>query len=200
MNLTDNAAVARVLGGDPVAFSALVERHGERVFRICLRVVRDYDDARDCTQTSLTIAFEKLHQFRADAPFGVWLNRIALHTALTLLRRNRPRAAREIPIQTGDDAQPALEPCDRRPDPEAACYRTEMATLLRREVDALPAPLRAAMVLRRIDGLNTADAARVLGVSTQAVRSRVFRAHRQIERRLVGLFGDRSAVERRSAG
>jgi RNA polymerase sigma-70 factor (ECF subfamily) len=193
LNLTDNAAVARVLDGDTLAFSELVERHGRRVFRTCLRVVRNPDDAQDCTQTSLATAFEKLHQFRSDAPFGAWLNRIAIHTALTTLRRQRPESA-EVPSSTGDDRQPSFEPSDVRPNPEAACYRSEITTLVRREVDALPASLRAAMVLRHVHDLNTEDAARALGVSTQAVRSRLFRAHRRIERRLVRALGKHAAT------
>jgi RNA polymerase sigma-70 factor (ECF subfamily) len=188
---TDDMAVQRVLGGDTDAFSVLVKRHSRRVLGACIRITRDREAAEDCVQMSLVTAFQRLDQFRAEAPFSAWLTRIAVNVAFTHLRREKPARAAERPIEGCEEGRPAIQVRDPRLDPEAACYQSELGALLREEIDSLPPKFRTVVILREIEGLNTGETARALGISLEAVKSRLFRAHRRIQHRLEPLRPER---------
>lgn len=178
--LTDDVAVQRVLGGDTEAFSVLVERHSRRVLGTCIRITRDREAAEDCMQISLATAFLRLSQFRAEAPFAAWLTRIAVNVAFAHLRREKPARAAERPIEPEGGVQIR----DPRLDPEAACYQGELRTLVWEGLHALPPKFRTVVILREIEGLSTEQTARRLGISVEAVKSRLFRARRRMQRRL----------------
>ncbi len=173
----DDLTVQRVLSGDTNAFSLLVERHRGNVLGTCIRITRNRDTAEDCAQISFTAAFERLGQFRSEAPFAAWLTRIAANVALSHLRKEKP-------LDGDDTGNPAIQIRDSRLDPEAACYHRELAALLAREIEALPPKVRIIVVLRELHGLSTAQTARTLGIGLEAVKSRLFRAHRRMRRRL----------------
>ncbi len=180
----DDLTIQRVLGGDTNAFSLLVERHWKHVLGTCIRITRNRDTAEDCTQISLTMAFERLGQFRSEAPFAAWLTRIAANVALSHLRKERPGNVAEYSLDGVDEGHSAIQIRDSRLDPEAACYRREIAALLQREIDALPPKFRIIVVLRELHGLSTAQTAQAVGIGLEAVKSRLFRAHRRMRRRL----------------
>ncbi len=128
-NLTDDAVIARVVSGDKEAFSILVNRYDQRVFRLCMSVTRDHEAAEDYLQKSFILALERLAQFRAEAQFSTWLTRIALNVALTHLRRLAPSAFL-VSIERDGDGNLPVQLIDRREDPEATYSRLELRKLL----------------------------------------------------------------------
>jgi RNA polymerase sigma-70 factor (ECF subfamily) len=179
----DLTAVNRVLGGDTNAFEVLVERHSRKLLGTCIKITRNREAAEDCVQISMITAFERLDQFRAEAPFAAWLTRIAANVALSHIRREKPAVTIEASDSAGE-GRPFIQIRDTRLDPEAAYYGRERRRLLRREIEALPPKFRSVVILREIEGLNTEETARKLGISAEAVKSRLFRAHRRIQQRL----------------
>ncbi len=185
-NRTENddlSAVNRVLGGDTNAFGVLVERHSRKLLGTCIRITRNREAAEDCVQISMITAFERLDQFRAEAPFAAWLTRIASNVALSHIRKEKPSVAIEA-SDPAEEGRAFIQIRDPRLDPEAAYCRREMRRLLKREIEALPPKFRAVVILREIEGLNTEETARKLGIGTEAVKSRLFRAHRRMQQRL----------------
>lgn len=80
-------AVARAQSGDQDAFSELYLRHKNRVFSVCMRIVRDFSLAEDLTQDTFLQAHRKLASFRGDSVFSTWLHRLAVNTVLMYLRK-----------------------------------------------------------------------------------------------------------------
>jgi RNA polymerase sigma-70 factor (ECF subfamily) len=178
----DEDVVARVLAGDKPQFAILVRRYNQRVFRAARAVLRDDSEADDVVQQAWLIAYRQLASFRFEASLGSWIARIAVHEALARVRTSTRRNG----LALVDDA--ADVPAESR-SPEDHVAARETAKLLERHIDALPETYRTAFVLRDVEELSTAETARVLGVTEEAVRVRLHRARRILQGTLADTVG-----------
>jgi len=179
--LSDEQVVVQVLGGQTAMFEVLMRRHNERVYRAARAIVRDDREAEDVMQQAYVNAYAHLRQFDGRASFATWLTRIAVHEALARVRRfarfevldpDAP-SAREIPMRSMS-----------APDPERQAMSREMAALIEAAVDRLPDGMREVFVLREVQGLDTAETASSLGISDDAVKTRLSRAKAALRRDL----------------
>ncbi len=168
--------LARARTGDEAAFAWLLSRYRPLVLRLAAHVLRcggASGEAEDAAQEGFIRAFQNLPAFRGgnggndDAnSFRAYLCRITLRVCLDRRRRASWRA--EVPA---DDAPPAATP--------DAADATNARLLVEQLLDALTPPLRAALVLREIEGLSYEEVARVLAVPVGTVRSRLSAARAQ---------------------
>jgi RNA polymerase sigma-70 factor (ECF subfamily) len=174
---TDTVLIERYLRGDASAFNDLMRVHEDRVFAICLRMLRDREAALDATQETFITVFRKVDRFAGHSAFSTWLYRVAVNTCYDQARRAGRRAADPLPEgmdQADSSAQEALESIELRPDLEAA-------------LAALPAEFRSAVVLCDAEGLSLQTASEILGVPVGTVKSRVFRGRRLLAEALGNL-------------
>ena len=83
----DRGVLARVAEGDVESFGVLVERHQERLIRLCERMLGEPEEARDAAQEVFLKAFRKAGSFRPRGRVYTWLYRIAVNHCLNRLRR-----------------------------------------------------------------------------------------------------------------
>lgn len=166
----DTRLVTQVAGGDRHAFDELMRRHEDRVFSICLRIMRHREQALDATQDAFLTVFRKADQFRGDSSFSTWLYRVAVNTCYDHLRKAKRRPADPLPEQH--------DPPDRSAGDalEAAELRGHLTGALAN----LSEEFRAAVVLADVEGLALSDVADILQVAEGTVKSRLFRARRQL--------------------
>jgi RNA polymerase sigma-70 factor (ECF subfamily) len=176
---SDLELIDRYLAGDIEAFSALMQAHEDRVFAICLRMLRDREAALDATQETFITVFRKADRFAGKAAFSTWLYRVAVNTCYDATRRQRRRRLEPLP----DAADPA--------DPAAgdAFVAAELRPDLADALDRLPPEFRAAVVLSDVEGLALQTVSDVLGVPVGTVKSRVFRGRRLLADALGNLSG-----------
>ncbi|HEX2154165.1 MAG TPA: RNA polymerase sigma factor SigM [Acidimicrobiia bacterium] len=166
----DRDLLARFRQGDRRAFDELMRRHEDRVFAVCLRIMRHREAALDAVQDTFLTAFRKADQFRGDAQFSTWLYRIAVNTCYDHLRRSKRRPAEPLPEEHDPPdagARDALEAAELRPDLNAA-------------LAAIGEDFRAAIVLADVQGLPLTEVADILGVAEGTVKSRLHRGRRQL--------------------
>jgi RNA polymerase sigma-70 factor (ECF subfamily) len=176
----DPRLVRRVLEGERQAFEPLMRRHNRRLFRAARAILRDDDEAEDVLQQAYLLAYHNLASFRGEASVGTWLTRIAVHEALARRRRRSNHA--ELTL---------VEPMETRmPSPEDDASRQQLAKLLERHIDALPEGYRTVFVLRDVEELDTAETARCLGLSEEAVRVRLHRARHLLQGSLLETLGE----------
>ena len=180
-DVDDRDLVARSLTGDQRAFSELLERHKVPIYRLIRRYVGRSEDAYDLLQQTFVAAWTSLPRYDAGRPFGAWVRTIALNKCRDWSRR---AAVRRLFVSTaGDDHE-----LERAPDPgqgvEASMVAHEEEGEVARELARLPAGLKEPLLLTAVDGLSHAEAGEVLGLSAKAVESRVYRARRELARRL----------------
>lgn len=146
-------------------FGELLERYEREIFAYALRLCGDRDEADDLYQDTFLAAFRAWPPPRTGNE-RAWLYRIATNRAIDRARRRRPRVAL-------DDLELAAPGRD-----DAAMIDLERAIRL------LPPGQRAALVLRRVQGLPYAEVARILDCSEVAARARVSEATRTLRRRV----------------
>jgi RNA polymerase sigma-70 factor (ECF subfamily) len=157
--------VTRARTGDEAAFRWLLGRYRMRVVRLAAHVLRSGGDAEDVAQEAFLRAFRRLPDYRGTGRFSAWLFQITVR--LCLDRRRSVRWQREVPE---DAAPPAPAPNTHLPD-----NRLLIETLL----DRLSPPMRAALVLREIEGLEYDEIAETLQIPVGTVRSRLHSARAQ---------------------
>jgi RNA polymerase sigma-70 factor, ECF subfamily len=168
---SDEALVARLLGGDATPFETLMRRHNRRLFRAARSIVASDDEAEDVMQEAYVQAFTHLAQFEGRARFSTWLTRIAVHAALGRVRKQRELRAGE------DDDEPDM----MGSSPEELVARRELGAILEPMVDALPQSFRSVFVLRAVEGLSVAETASCLELREETVRTRFFRARQLLQ-------------------
>lgn len=158
----------RYLQGDVAAFDELVRAHEDRVFGICLRMMRDRDAALDAVQETFVTVFRKADRYQAKAAFSTWLYRVAVNTCYDQLRKAKRRRTEPLPEAT-DPADPKsgdlINAAELRPDIERALQK-------------LPVEFRSAVVLVDLEGLALEQAGHILEVPVGTIKSRVFRGRR----------------------
>jgi RNA polymerase sigma-70 factor (ECF subfamily) len=177
----DWEVLRRVAGGDVEAFGALVERHQERLVRLCTRLLHDPDEARDAAQEVFLRAFRKAASYRPRGQVFTWLYRIAVNHCLNRLRRRG--LVRFLSLAPAADAEEsALEPADAAPDALREMEARASWRRTGRAIARLPAGQRAVLALAKFEGMAYREIAQTLGISEGAVESRLFRAMRALER------------------
>ena len=167
-------------------------------------MLRDDAEAEDVVQATYVRAFTRLDGFRGEAALVTWLTRIALNEALGRLRQRRPRAdLAALDAAAADGGSVIVFPMSPAPaGPESEAGRAQVRQVLERAVDALPEPFRLVFVMREIEGLSTEEAATLLAIRPETVKTRLHRARRllrlSIERMLSAGFGEILPVRRRA--
>jgi RNA polymerase sigma-70 factor (ECF subfamily) len=194
-SLSDAEIVLRVRAGDRGLFEILMRRHNQRMYRVARAVVKDEHDVEDVMQQAYFNAFMHLHQFEERSQFSTWLTRITLNEAFGRRRKMRQSESIErLPLDAGMDSGDFMETITSpRPDPERQAYAQELHRALEEAVDALPETYRAVFMLRDIEGLSTIEAGEGLGLSEEAVKTRLHRARAMIRQTVTARIGEVTA-------
>lgn len=191
----DEDLVVLARAGDERAFTELVKRHESRVYTLALKMLRNPADAEDILQETFISALRGLANFRAEASFATWLYRIAYNATLMKLRKPAATVSLDETVE-GDGAGMPRELMDWTHDPEAEVLNRETRRMMQEAVDTLSAPLRAVLVLRDMDGLSTEETAGVLGISIEAVKTRLHRARMILRNELADYYTARQGARR----
>lgn len=175
----ERALIERARAGDGGAFEHLVLRHERMVLRTALRLLGRLDIAQDAVQETFLRLHRHLGRVDVTRPLAPWLYRLVVNACHDISRRSA--RARLVPLDELDES--------RQPDTRRGAEEVERQLALdakRRLVKAalvtLPEKERAALVLRDIEGLTTAEVARALGSSEGTVRSQISTARLKIRR------------------
>lgn len=181
----DAKLVARVKAGDKAAFDLLVLKYQRKILRLLSRMLRDQSEIEDVMQEAFIKAYRALPQFRGDSAFYTWLYRIAINTARNWMasqsrRPSSPRLHQSEDNETFDEIDNLID----NNTPESLLASREIAESVNETIQALPAELRTAIVLREIEGLSYEEIAQAMGCPIGTVRSRIFRAREAIASKL----------------
>lgn len=171
----DRELVLQAKNGSEEAFTCLVDRYHERIYRIAVRIIRNPDDADEVTQEVFTRAVAALDRFDFRASFYTWLVSIARNAAFDMLR-SLQRRGRYQETEEGLDANLP----DESGDPIDAVSDRETAQRVHRALGRLSVRDRTLLVLREYESLQYEEIARVLGCSVGTVESGIHRARKRL--------------------
>jgi RNA polymerase sigma factor (sigma-70 family) len=180
---SEEQLIAAAKTGRRAPFGELCERHLKQVSYVTRRIIRNREDAEDAAQECFLSAFVHLKDFDGRSQFATWLTRIAINAALMKLRKNR--RAREVPI---DEPNPSSEPVaqqefrDDAPDPEESCSLRERKRIVVSAISGLRPRARDVVELIHLQEHSVRETAQILGISTAAVKTRMFHARAALHR------------------
>jgi RNA polymerase sigma-70 factor (ECF subfamily) len=186
----DQRLVERVQQGDKLAFDVLVLKYQHKIVKLIMRYVRDPSEALDVSQEAFLKAYRALPKFRGDSAFYTWLYRIAVNTAKNyIVAMNRRPVEYDLDLQESDGYELNVK-LRNEDSPEKIAQRDELQETVQSAIDSLPDELRAAILLREIDGLSYEEIAHAMECPVGTVRSRIFRAREAIDKTIQPLIGE----------
>ena len=172
---------------DPLAPATLVERYGERIFRLARRLSGNDADAEDVTQATLIKLLERGKDFRGESdPFG-WIYRITVNEAREVHRRRARRPAVSLdalPLEVREDGHFARSFRSLPMAPDRGALAGEVEAHVREAIAELPDGYREAVVLVDLEGLSYPKAAELLSLHLNAFKTRLHRARLHLRNRL----------------
>jgi RNA polymerase sigma-70 factor (ECF subfamily) len=172
----DAGFLDRLIGGDAAAFDDFVLQFQHKVVNICLRFLRNPEDAEDTAQEVFVEAYRALPGFRREAVLSTWIYRIAVSKSLDQLRKRKRKKRDDGARGTGGGAELDSVPAGPASNPDRLFEEHERVLALQRALDALPEKQRIAVTLSKYEGLGSQEIAAVLGTTTVAVDSLIYRA------------------------
>ena len=175
--------VRRLKAGDEDAYATVVRTLGGRLLAVARRFLQDEDLARDAVQDAFLSAFRSIDAFDGQAQLSTWLHRIVVNAALMKLRTRRRKPEQSIePLlpafaEDGHHATPVVPWTESA---EHALVCADMRARVRRAIAELPESYRTALVLRDLEERSTRDAAKMLGISENALKLRLHRARQAL--------------------
>ncbi|MDX1414832.1 MAG: sigma-70 family RNA polymerase sigma factor [Candidatus Promineifilaceae bacterium] len=162
--------------GDKVAFGHLVEAYQTPVYNLAYRMLNNSGEAEEAAQEAFIRAFTRLESYNPAHKFSTWLLSITSNYCIDQLRKRR---ALLLSIDEPLPPHPALH-SDGTKGPEAQVMNSEQQEMVQTLLTELPADYRQAVVLRYWNELSYEEIAEVMETSVSAIKSRLFRARRQL--------------------
>jgi RNA polymerase sigma-70 factor (ECF subfamily) len=173
----DEHLVLAARSGCRIAFNELWALYSRRVYRTLLGITNNPQDAEDALQDAFLRAFLALGSFEGRANFYTWLTRIAINSALGILRKRRCRPETSLGADSQhEDEGPHEEFRDLAPDPEQIFAEQEEREKLMQAIKRLPLELRRATQARITENCSLKEVACRLNISEAAAKSRLYRA------------------------
>ena len=173
---SDDCLVMVAQSGDHNAFLELRKRHANRLLSRLYRITRNWEDAEDVLQDSFLRAFAHLGTFERRSSFSSWLTRIAINSALMVLRKRRGIEISIDSMVSDEEGEYRWELPDSRKNPEEAYAQQEIEAQLFEAIERLSPQLRKAIQIRQDLDCSDKEVASALEISLPAAKSRLLRA------------------------
>ena len=154
----------------PMEFDDIVEMYSSFVYNVAYKMMGNPHDAEEVAQDAFLSAYRAFARFRGESRVTTWLYRITVNAALMRIRREkRARELRWVGIEN-------LEVPSWEDSPEPSTINSELGAKIQEGIARLQPELRAAVVLRDVAGLSSAEAAEALDITVSSLKSRLHRA------------------------
>jgi len=188
-NDPDFASMVRLREGDDLALNELMERWQTPLHSFILRYVGNHRDSIELAAETFVRVYQHRSRFNFKSKFSTWLFTIA-----TNLCRQHTRWRKRHPTISLDDAASIDKVSDKNlfvsaeEIPSAQASRTELAKLVKEEIEKLPHDLKTAVLLFAYDNLSYAEIGEILGCTPKAVETRLYRVRKLLAKRLAAFF------------
>jgi RNA polymerase sigma-70 factor (ECF subfamily) len=181
-NLSEREVLRRARQGDPAAFEFLYRRHNQRVYALCLRMVKNPAYAEDLTQDTFVAVLRGIREFRGQSAFSTWLHRVTRNTVLMGFRKRRVKETSldEITDPEVDSGHPPAEFGVSDARLEGIADRM----LLQEAVGQLSRGFRATLLLHDVHGYEHSEVAAMMGCATGTSKSQLHKARLRVRKML----------------
>ena len=181
--LDEAELITRTQNGDTEAFTPIVHRYREKIYKLIYRWVRHHETAEDLCQEVFLKAWQALPSFKGRSLIYNWLYRIAVNCSKDFLRSQRSQivfACEELP----DNANDVLQIIHRQPSPDEILEKQEFRSIVSNCVRQLPSSQRRVFYLHYRDGLLIREIASRLNKSEGTIKSHLYHARQKLQHML----------------
>ena len=181
--LDEAELITRTRNGDPEAFTPIVHRYRQRIYKLIYRWVRHHETAEDLCQEVFLKAWQALPRFRGGSLIYSWLHRIAVNCSKDYLRKQKRQfvcAYEELP----DNADDMLQMTQMQPGPEEIFEKKELKSIISGCVHQLPFHQHRVFCLHYRDGLLIKEIASRLNKSESTIKSHLYHARQKLQHML----------------
>lgn len=174
--------VERLRRGDNAAYEQVVRDNGPRMLAVARRILTDESDAQDAVQEAFLSAFRNIAKFEGGSLVSTWLHRITVNACLMRLRKKRrlDEVSLEGMLPGFSPDGYVTKPTDTWTDRPTSMEQAELRATVRTAIDKLPEHYRIVLILRDIEGMDTAQTASLLETTEAAVKIRLHRARQAL--------------------
>jgi len=174
MNLvTDETLIEQVLAGECQAFEILIKKHQGVIYNYLYKITLSKEDAEDITQEVFIKAYNKLYTFERKANFSTWLFKIAVNTLNDNFKKKKVFELEK------EEAMLSIK-CSERDIPEEALSLKEKKLEVLRLLEGLTLEQKNAIILKYVRGFSYKEIGKVLGVSEESAKMKVYRARKKL--------------------
>lgn len=179
---TDLAIIEKINGGDTASFELLIRRYNPLLYKIARSYGFNHHDAEDLMQDAHIAAYQNLSRFEGRASYKTWASKIMVNKCLYKINHGHQRNE----LAEENLSQAALPPLHTRraTQPDESSINRELALVLERSLQNIPATYRTVFVLREIEGFSVKETAGLLGLTDTNVKVRLNRAKAQLQKEI----------------
>lgn len=163
--------IERCLANDSKAQYQLYRQYADAMYNICMRMVKDADEAKDVLQEAFVEAFTKLYSFRFEASFGSWLKRIVINKCINLLQKKK------LLVISLEDSKSAKRMADDCEEDNFIDYEVK---LVHRAIGQLPEGCRVVLNLYLFEGYDHAEIGDILNVTESTSKAQYSKARKKL--------------------
>jgi RNA polymerase sigma factor (sigma-70 family) len=178
----DLPLVRALQAGDESALNELIRKYQEPLFRFICRYTGDEETARDILQETFVRLYFGIQRFRPRAKFVTWLYSIAMNLCRDYARSKQRRQSFATESLDASNVHRNVPAANRGPTADVESH--ERLANLQKAIEELPHDLRTTLLLFAVEGHSQQECAELLGVSTKAVETRVYRARKILEKKI----------------
>ena len=179
--MKEEKLIARAVKGDAAAFNELLAGHEKKMYAVCLRMCANHEDAQDCLQEAMLRVYRSISGFKGQSAFSTWLYRVTMNTCLDELRRRKGKATTSLDglLDSG------WSPSDEEDTPEKHAIGAEQRRAVQTMIAELPEDMRAAVVLRDIQGYSYEEISQMLEINVGTIKSRISRGREKLREKII---------------
>ena len=181
--LDEAELITRTQNGDTEAFTPIVHKYRERIYKLIYRWVHHHETAEDLCQEVFLKAWQALPRFDGRSLIYSWLYRIAVNCSKDYLRKQKRQfvfACEELP----DNADDVLQMTRMQPGPDEILEKKEFRSIISECVRQLPSRQRRVFYLYYRDGLLIKEIASCLNTSENTIKSHLYQARQKLQHML----------------
>ena len=169
----DEELISRILNGETGLYEQIMRKYNQRMYRICMGIIHNDNEAEDVMQNAYIKAYENLHKFKRKSKFSTWLLRILINESLLWLQRNK----RKINFQqTVLKENISVSTTYKTTTPAQQMMKNELRKILEDAITRLSPKHRVVFIMREIENMSIAETSECLHISQINVKVRLNRA------------------------
>lgn len=187
--MTDQELIIALQEKSETAFRTLVGQYQDRVYNTCLGLLQNPEEAEEAAQDVFIEIYKSIEKFRGDAKLSTWIYRIATTKSLERIRKRKTQKRFAfLQSLTGGDQDYESTQHATFDHPGVILENKEHAQTLFKTIKELPESQRVAFTLHKVEGLPYQEIAEVLETSVSSVESLMFRARKNLQKKLKGYY------------